>query len=67
MIFPKNFLNLKMNMIEKQGIINLSSDSSKSYASAVLSDSQVAFFFKKGENAAFHPILLCVLFMHNIA
>ena len=42
LIFPKNFLNFQMDMIEKQGIKNLSSYSSKSCSSVVLGDSEVS-------------------------
>ena len=47
-IFLKNFLKFKFDIVEKQGIINVNS---KSYASAVLSDSEVTFF----------PFLCCIL------
>ena len=40
LIFSKNFLDFKSDTIENQSIINLSS---KSYASVVLNDSEVAF------------------------
>ena len=40
-IFPKNFLNFKLETIEKHAIINLSSYSNKSYASIVFSVSKV--------------------------
>ena len=35
LIFPKSFLDFRLDMIEKQSIINLSSYGSKSYASVV--------------------------------
>ena len=44
--FPKNFLYFGSDTIEKQGIIDLSSYSSKYYASVVLSDSEIAFLGK---------------------
>ena len=46
LIFPKNFCNFRLDMIEKLNIINLSSYSSKSYASLVLSNSEVTFLGK---------------------
>ena len=52
LIFPKNFLVFRSDIIKKQGIINLSSYNSKSNASLVLSDSKVAFL-REGEDAAF--------------
>ena len=39
LIFPKNFFNVRSDTIEKQGIIYLSSYSSKSYVSIILCDS----------------------------
>ena len=36
LIFPKNFLNFWLNMIEKQRIVNINSYSRKSYAYVVL-------------------------------
>ena len=43
LIFPKNFLSFRLNMIEKKVIINLSSYCRKSYSSVVLCDSKVTF------------------------
>ena len=54
-------------MVEKQGIINLNSYTSKSYVSVVLSDSKVAFF-QEGEDLAFHSffIVFCLYtVLHN--
>ena len=44
----KNLLNFWSDRIEKQSIMNLSSYSSKSYASVVLSDSEVTFTREDG-------------------
>ena len=66
LIFPKNFLNFRLNKIGKQDIINLSNNSSKSYAFVVLIDSKVTFIGKE-EDAAFCLFLFCVFFIHNIA
>ena len=49
-------------MIEKQGIINLSSYNSESYAIKVLWNS-VVDFLQEGEDAAFHSFLICILVM----
>ena len=52
--------------MEKQDIINLSSDSSKSYASLVLCDSE--FTFPDGEkDTTFCLFLYWVLFIHSVA
>ena len=56
LIFPKKFLNFKLNRIKKQGIMNLCSYSSKSVASVVLSDSEVAYHGEE-EDATFRPFL----------
>ena len=53
LILSKNFLDFGLNMIEKQGIINLSKYNSESYTSAVLSDSEVAIL-AKGKDATFY-------------
>ena len=53
-------------MIDKQGIINLSSNSSKSYAPVVLSESEITFL-REGKDAAFHPFLYCVLLIQKAA
>ena len=50
--FSKNFLDFRLNTIEKQGIINLISSSSKPNASIVLSDSEATFLWN-GKNSAF--------------
>ena len=63
LIFPNNFLNFGLDTIEKQYIINLTSNSSKTSASLVLSDSKVAFF---GEAVIVHTFLYCVLFIDII-
>ena len=52
-------------MIEKQSVIKLSSNSSKNYASEVLSDSEVAFL-REGADAAFNPSLYSVFFIHSM-
>ena len=52
-------------MVEKQSIINLSSFSSKSYASVVLSDSKVTFIGEV-EDATFCLILNCILIIDSI-
>ena len=49
-------------MIKKQSIINLSSYSSKSYATVVLSNSLIAFL-EEGEDVTFCPFLYCILFI----
>ena len=56
LIFPKNFLNFRSDTIENQGIINLSSYRSKSYASVELSYSKVTLC----------RLLFCVLFKHSV-
>ena len=65
LIFPKNFLDFKSDLIDKQGIINLSSHSSKNYASVVLHHSELTPL-GEGENAAFCPFLNCALFIHSV-
>ena len=65
LIFLKTVPNFKSDTTEKEGIINLSSYSTKCYASVVLSDSKVTFH-EEEEDKAFCPFL-CVLFMHSIA
>ena len=52
--------------IEKKDTINLSGYSSKSYASAVLSDSDITFLWQ-GHDAVFRSYLYWVLFIYNIA
>ena len=66
--FASEFSYSRLNTIEKQSMINLTSNSSKSYASVVLSDFKVAFI-GEGEDAVFFPFLstvfsLCI-FLHN--
>ena len=65
LIFPKNFLNFRSDMIEKQDIINLSSYCSKNYPSVVLSDFEVTFLGERG-GCSFLLFLYHVLFMHNV-
>ena len=55
LIFPKNFLNFRSDMIEKRGIINVSSYRSKSYTSVVLCNSGVVCF-REGRYRAFCPL-----------
>ena len=62
LIFSMNFLDFRLDMIEKQNIINLSS---KRYASVVVSVSKVALFDKE-KDAAFHPFLYCILFVYSV-
>ena len=62
LIFPKNFFNFRLGTIEKQGKINLSSYSNKSYVPVILSDSKVSFL-QEGQDAVVHPFLYCVLFI----
>ena len=66
LIFRKNFLDFRLNMIEKKSIINLSSYSSKSYAPVVRNDSDLSFL-EEEKDAAFHSLLYCVLFIHRVA
>ena len=62
-----NFLNFGSDIIEMVGIINfLAGDSIKNYASVILSDSKV-IFLGEGNDATFHLILYCVLFIDCIA
>ena len=56
LIFPKNFLIFRIDIIEKQGVINLSSYSKKSFASIVLCGSKFVFL-EKGKDATFCPFL----------
>ena len=51
LIFPKNFLNHRLDTIEKFGIINLNNYGSKSYASVVLSDSEVILLWEVEDTA----------------
>ena len=57
LIFLKSFLDFRSYMIEKQGIINLSSYSSLSYTFVVLWDSLVSFLGEK-EGCNFSSISL---------
>ena len=66
LIFPKNFLDFRLDTVEKQSFINLNSDSSKSYAFVVPIDSNVTFF-DEGEDAAFCPFLSCILVIDSVA
>ena len=52
-------------MVEKESIINLSIYSSKSYATVVLSNDEVAFLGEK-EDAAFYTFLFCLFFIDSI-
>ena len=63
--FPKNFLVFWLDTIEKH-IINLGSYSSNSYASVVVSDSEVAFLGDK-ENAVLCLFIVFCLYkaLHN--
>ena len=54
-------------MVEKPSIKNLSSCSSKSYASVVLSDSFEVTFLGDEDDVAFCPFLHCILFIDSIA
>ena len=56
LIFPKNFLHFRLNMIEELGIINLSSYSVESYTYLVLSDSEVRFL-QEEEDADYKALL----------
>ena len=51
LIFPKNFLDLRFDTVEKQDIINFSS---KSYASIVLFNSEVTFLEEEEDSAVAH-------------
>ena len=41
--FPSNFLGFKLDTMEEQGIIYLSSNNSKSLTYVILSDSEITF------------------------
>ena len=56
LIFPKNFLNFKLDTIEKQ---NFTAVAVKGYVTVVLCDSKVAFF-RDWDDVAFRPFLSCV-------
>ena len=60
LIFPKNFLDVELDTIEKRNIINIRSYRSQSYASLVLSDSDVVFL-EKEKDATLRPYLLFFL------
>ena len=62
LIFPKNFFNFWSDTIEKQGIINLSSYSSKNHASVVLSNSKVIFLGGRGGCSLLSIFLLCFVY-----
>ena len=66
LISSKNFLNFRMDMIEKQVIINLSKLSSKSNTSALLGYSKIAFLCE-GVDAPFYLFLYCVLVIYSNA
>ena len=65
LIFPKNFLNFRFDMVEKYSIVYFSSYRSKSYASAVLDDFEVTFL-REEEDATFGTFLYCILFIYSI-
>ena len=66
LIFPKHFLKFRLEMIEKQGIINIRNYINESYTPVVLSDS-VVVFLQKRENADFCSFLYCILVIYSIA
>ena len=55
-----------LDIIEKQGIMNLRRYSSKIYSSWFLIDSEVTFLREK-EDADFCLFLYCVLLLHSVA
>ena len=61
LIFPKIFLDFRSDTIEKPGIISPSNYENKSYASVVLSDSEVTFL-GKGEFHILSNSLLCFIY-----
>ena len=64
--FSKNFLHFRSDMTEKQGVINLSSYGSKSYASVVLCDFKVIFLGKGKMQPFIHfSILFHLHTLHN--
>ena len=63
-LFPKNFLDFKLDTIKKLATINIKSYNNKSYASVVFSDFEVTFL-KEGEDAAFPSIHHCVYWKFN--
>ena len=65
-VYSENFLNFRFDAIAKQNIINPSHNRSKNYTSVVLSDSEV-IFHRKGEDAAFCPLIYCILFIYGVA
>ena len=52
LILIKNFLNFRLDMIKKQCIINICSNSNKRYTTTVLSDTEVTFL-EKGKMQSF--------------
>ena len=58
-------LDFRLNTIEKQDTINLSSNSSKSYVFVVLCDFKVTVLVKR-EHAVFCTLLYWVLFMYRV-
>ena len=60
LIFPKNFFNFRFDTVEKQSLINLNTDRSKSSASAVLRDFAVRFL--REEDTAFCPFIVFCLY-----
>ena len=59
LIFPKNFLHLWSDTIEKQGIINFSSYDS--YALGILSDFKITLSQER-KDGSYHPFCFCVLY-----
>ena len=58
--FPKNFVNFWSDTIEEQGIRNLNSYSSMSYASVIPSS-----LFGGEEDAAFHPFIYSIFLIYS--
>ena len=52
LIFPKNFLNIRFDAIEKQSSVNLSRHGSKSYTSVAPGDSKIGFY-REGEDTTY--------------
>ena len=59
LIFPKNFLVFRLDMIKKRGIINLSNYSFKNLASIALNNSKVTFLWGKEAWSLLSISLLC--------
>ena len=58
LIFHRNFLDIRFNMVEKKSIIKLTAKE-LSYASVVLGDYKVTFLWE-GKDAAFSLSLYCI-------